>query len=80
MINPDRLTAAQWYHHHIDIVAATPQIRDDRLGYGALDLKLVSKGEDPGGFDGLLRIEAAIQHPAPGAQNARGRPVDTGRP
>src|SRR6266567_310040 len=63
MVDPDRLAAAQWHHSHIDVVAAMPQILHDRLGYGALDPKLVAKGENPGGFDGLLRIKAAIQDP-----------------
>src|SRR5947208_7413576 len=63
MVDPDRLAAAQWHHSHIDVVAAMPQILNDRLGYGALDPNLVAKGENPRGFDGLLRIKAAIQDP-----------------
>ena len=64
MVDPDRLAAAQWHHSHIDVVAAMPQIFNDRLGYGALDPNLVAKGENPGGFDGFTLRWAVIAYAA----------------
>src|ERR1700683_1599531 len=63
VVHPDRLAATERHISHVDLMAASRKISDDRLGVGALDLQLAAEREAARRLGRLLRVEAAIEHP-----------------